>query len=642
MKLVTSLPIRDFNFISVNGENFIYTNNAVFSVSLKRLLLKNLGRWSGAKITNVAKINDRYLVGSDKGLIVFFNDKNLPIWAGEKTFIIPGNFSEDVLGLALTIHREENRRYLKVSKVTKEVVFGEERRLFGEEKIPFFTPFGGVTDEYINQYLLGLINVLDTDRDGRDELFIITPGVEASFITRTFISDNGNIEVQYWELPSYTFRPIVSVAKDIDLDGYKEIFLLSNPESDVVVSTIINIEPNNVKAQAVHRFSFRETFGEKVSMDAEIWGYIGDIDGDKFNEIVYILEEKPKLGEIKSSLYMLIKRFMGDEKLISKPIEEFPLENFFTKDVDGDGVEELLLVTPVSLTVYSLKKRWEVKKDREIFFIYNIEGVINEAGYLISFGPILTKPMEMWGYYLFKEKSGDLYMGSVSGKIKKITFFGKNLVLLDFNGTLYISEGNNIKVFNKGISDIEKVGDRLYVAVGNVVQVLDKSFNKFSEIEFGGKVISLSKMGEKIFITYRRGKKIFLTDEHKKMDIKLGAREIVSFIPLGRNKVDYIVVSGGDEICILNHSGEKIFGLSGIRLDYGKYVVLDVDGDGSRELIFVYGNELYLVDMKFGDIIRSLGIKNWSAISLKDVEGEKFYIAYDDAIYEADRGEVLA
>ncbi|MGQ4891739.1 MAG: hypothetical protein ACP6IP_04525 [Candidatus Njordarchaeia archaeon] len=640
MKLLVSIPSKINRIELANNEMLFSTNNAIFEFVPRERRIKEIGRWTGAKIQNVSIVDNKYVVGTDKGLIIF-DESQTPIWSGEKTIILPGKFSDEVVAFALTIYHEARRKYLKINKVTRDVLEGQIKKLWTVNKISFFTPYGGYMDGYLTNYLLGLSHVLDANGDGKDDLILITPGVESSFLLHIWVGEKEKVEIQQRELLNYTFRPLTSIKRDLDLDGLDEILLVSNPVDDAIVASMIKFSMGKADIQSLLHVKINDIF-EGITEDGELWCSVGDVNGDKASEIFLIWEEKPGLGETKSKNFVFSRDFFGNEVIIPEPFAEYPLQQVMFHDYDGNGRDEMIILTPIGVSFYEINlDEKNVRKIESVPIMDHVYGLVSDPRdkSLLAFGPVLEDD-KIWTFSILSEKQ--INYGPPTNRILKIFKVGDSILYLTDDRTLYVYDHVEAKALMNNVADIAKVKDKLFILKRNgEIHILDGSKLTIVHKNIKGAQGLIGLYEEKILVYGIVGKKFYVMDldSGRKVMENGEINDANLVIPINVGGENFYIISSSTGILILDEKGKPLHIRENIFIEFGKYALVS-NKKNEEDLIFLHNGELYRFDPSDDLYLANLGVKNWEAIAKVDEKGSQYYLSFQDGVYIAEKSEV--
>ncbi len=632
------MPLSIKRFIIINDRLFFFNDNAIFELKSTEGSIIEIARWTGAQIQNLSIIDDKYLVGTEKGIIIF-DGGQLPIWTGERTVILSGKFSDDVIGFALNVYKESRRKYLKINKIDKQILVGKVKKLWTMDKIPFFTPYGGVLDEYLMDYVLDLTNVIDSNNNGFDELIIITPGVDSSYILIVSLTEDGKVDISQKELPNYTFKPFYSTGRDLDLDGLNEILLCSNPKEFDVIVSMIKFPMGKVDIQSLIKVNLRDLFN-RITEDGEPYCNVGDIDGDKAFEILLFWEEKPSVNDVHSKLYIMSQNFFGERTVFNEPIIDYPVSQLSTYDFDNDGRDELLLLSPLGLSIHKLDlgaKKAVLSKF--IPFLDRIYGLKRENEKIIVFGPLMKEPEEKWVLNVLDGRQ--FSFGITVPKPRKLHLIDDGIFLLTDEGKLVLINGDERKSVRSNVVDIVSIDKTLYIALKTSIFRYDNANLKKIKDGFNN-IKAIFASGKRLYLVDKREKDVVIMDalSGDERCILNNLSDVRLVVPLSYNDYEYYAVSTRREIVLFNNVGEVLEKIDGMALEYGKFTIV---GDCEAEIetiLFLNKGELFLLKPDEPHLI-NLGVKNWDAIEVVDQCGEEFYVSFQDGIYIADKREVF-
>ncbi len=662
VQLVSSLPQLVNRISPYRNSLFLNTDNAIFELKLQDNIIYERGRWTGAFIQNVEIVNSAFIVGTDKGLILFDGSKQLPVWTGDKTLVLSGKFGKETVGFALTLYNNAGRKYLKPNPVTLDVVEGKKKKLWTADKIPFFTPYGGLLNDYLVNYILGLTHTLDVDGDGFDELVMITPSIENSYLLiikvneeklklEATVNDEGKkefvspLEVNPTPLPPYTFRPIYSVKKDIDLDGFDEVVLLSKPEENIYTISMIKFPLGRPDIQTIYQFHAEDLF-EDITDDGEIWFGVGDINGDGALELILVWEEKPDIGELYSKFSIVVVDFFGEIAKSNEVLQDYPISQLLIIDADGDGSDEIVTLNPLGISIWNLENNSDgsiaFQKNRFIPLMEQIQGLdLSSNGSIFAFGPVIsTSASEEWVIYEFKNQSFKVYP-SLPIFDKIIEFKGEIFIKTRDNQLLEVSNSNVKSIMDK-VVDAVKFNEKLIIGLdsGELIAFEDVAKKPKRLVNLKGKFVGFSINSENLYACAMDDKNLVCKDVFGKapqINLTVDDKPDCLLLENAMGKT-FVIISYDNSIEVFDDHGNVLLKVHEAKITPGKFTVLR---DNKETLILILNNG-FLYAIRLADEVEyvNVGFKAWNAI-LKKTGEDEFYIAYRDGIYLAEKEEIF-
>ncbi len=662
MQLVSSLPQLVNRISQYKDSLFLNTDNAIFELKLNENTIFERGRWTGAFIQNVEIIDSSFIVGTDKGLILFDGSKQLPVWTGDKTLVLSGKFGKETVGFALTLYNNAGRKYLKPNPITLDVVEGRKKKLWTADKIPFFTPYGGLLNHYLVNYILGLAHTLDVDGDGFDELVMITPSIENSYLLiikvdeeklkREFtVNEEGkkefasSLKINPTPLPPYTFRPIYSVKKDIDLDGFDEVVLLSKPEENTYTISMIKFPLGKPDIQTIYQFRAEDLF-ENITDDGEIWFGVGDINGDGALELILAWEEKPDIGELHSKFSIVIVDFFGEISKSNEALQDYPISQLLIMDADGDGLDEIITLNPLGISIWNLKNNndgsIEFQKNRFIPLMEQIQGLeLSSGGSIFAFGPLIgIDNAEEWVIYELKNQSFKVS--------PRLPMFDK---IIEFNGVIFVKtldkqlleiNNSNVNKLMEKVVDIEKLDGKMIIGLesGELIAFERGTKNKRKLAKFTGEFLGFATSQNILYACIMNEDNLIckgVFEENLQIKIKVNKKPDRVLLESIRDKT-FVILSYDNSIEVFSDQGDVLLKVHDAKIKLGKFTVLR----NSNETYVLILNNGFLYAIKLADEVEYInaGFKAWNAI-LKKPDKDVFYIAYRDGIYLAEREEIF-
>ncbi len=507
MRLLGIIPreLRDVKTIAPEKLLVIF-DDGIYEAKLgKKTKIKEIGRWTGASAFSVESLDDKKLLGTSIGVVVFSN-KAVPLYTGGRTILFSGNFSPNHKIAAFVQMPDKIERILDVFFIGGED-FSDKKRILRErgQEITFFGTNIGPVEIFRYELLKNLVLIKDIDKDNLDELLILTPEEIAPRIEIIDYNEgNETWDLYTVPLPEFLREPLQLASGDIDGDGEDEILILSRRSPLEYVLSLLEIsklEDNKYQANvyALAHIRADELF-KNVSDDGFLQVKLLD---NELPSILLMWIEAPNFGECFSKLYFS-KLDIDGSFTISKTIyEEFMPKRLILND-ENLANEEFLIISDIGFSLWRIKpmqlKGFKVIKNGYFYTPARISAIKEVGDRLFLAGLVLSEPRKISAMYMYDANAREFeIIGIYDFDVKSIIrTSGNDLAILTDNGARYYDAraGKIVKlVTGRNIRDIKYWNGRILVAKENAVL----EFWRKSESRFSKRVIYKSAGNERIF-----------------------------------------------------------------------------------------------------------------------------------------------
>lgn len=459
LKLLANIP-RELNDLSILNPNelLLAADESVYLVKIpkekiSRVEIKELFRWTGTNIISIDAYSNKIIAGTNKGVIIFNNNKAKPVWVGYPCNVFGGKFSNkiDIICLAKSPHKMS--RILDIFAFSSiDVESGYIKSLKGtEEEIVYFSINIGPIQEFAFKRIKNLAVKLDIDMDGYLELVLITPD-RAPKLSIIDIVDEMIRRIEY-ELPSFVGNPILLDYRDINGDGEKELYVVSMLNDFEAVISALSVSENEISVSVLTKIDIRDLYGEDISDDGVLYAFLGQFDNDGLPEIVGIWEEPCDNDSFMSRIMPFKVDFLGRIILPERADqEEVTIKKILVTDIDSDSLLELIIFHESGFSIYKVTNhKFAISKISEFRFPIFIKLLSRSDRALLVSGPTSTELDSPWSLLKVNLDSGKIGSVGVFPRLFKMECSGKARILAKSDKRFFIISENCVKEIRNSI-----------------------------------------------------------------------------------------------------------------------------------------------------------------------------------------------
>ncbi len=650
MKLIANIP-RELNDLTVldNKNLLLASDDSVYEVKIleesgNRLKLREIFRWTGTNMLSVDSYRNIVVAGTNRGVIIYDNNKANPVWVGYPCNVFAGKFSDkvDIVCLAKPSHKMS--RILDVFVFSsKEVISGQIKSLRGiEEEIIYFSTSIGPIQEFAFNMMKNLTVKADIDNDGYLELVLITPEREPKLCIVDIMDES--IYLKEYDLPVFVGNPILLDIRDLNEDGENELYVVSMLSDFEAVISVLRLQEERVTASVITKIDVREFFGDNISDDGLLYVFIGQFDKDGLPEIVGLWEEPSEEDGYISRLMLFKINILGSAKVErNKIIEEIAIKRILPVDIDSDGLLELVIFNESGASIYKIKesrKGLSLDKIKEFRLPILIKLVSKMKENLLIGGQITTRTNSYWSLLRIDLESKIIESIDIVPSLLNIWQFNDYCIALTENRELLII-GKRCTKRIRNVLDAMLLGSR-------VLTIIQKK--GLQELKIGKnkcrlrvkKIMDIDKMSYNCFMIMSKANidNIYILNNNQ--IIEVNAKEIqakIINIPLEalKNKEllngyhyierrkDYFLIISRESFTLLDKRGNII-------------LKQEVDFDDRRILKFVHKKDAVLLYTRNGELYKwdlskkfeeRLNLDNVTALNFFD-HSERLLIAFSN------------
>ncbi|MHA1617094.1 MAG: FG-GAP repeat domain-containing protein [Candidatus Njordarchaeales archaeon] len=642
MKLLGIIPkdLRDLKILSAD-KALVAFDDAVYEMTFfPRIKIKECGRWTGATAYSVGAIDEKKLLGTSIGIIIF-GDKASPLYSGGKSLIFHGNFSPKHKIAVFVQSPEKIERIIDVYLLSSEDLL-KSRRLSREKghEITFFGTNVGPVENFRFELIKGLILIKDIDGDGFDELIIITPEeITPRLQILDYDVENNLIKSQVISLPDFLREPLQLAAEDIDGDGAEEIFILSRSTPTKYFIIVLKLYPTdtgsyNARTYVISQININELFGE-VSDD----GFLQvKLCSEPLPHFLLFWIEPPDYNEYLAKIRIAKLMIDSNVSVCKGELRHFPPKQliFHGKELPEN---EIIFISDFGISRWKiLESDSEQSRTSELGNFYTLTRIdyIRKIGQKVLIGGcILEEPIKLSTIHLYDPSTKEYEsLGIIEGKIKQVEYRNDKLLILTDLGLYKCDLLNN--VMERMISQENLVGlivdkDTILVAgKKKVVEYLAENEHKWNVREImrcksDEEIVEFKKIGNKVVLGIINNKELMIKSLNGEIlwRVKIDPQEIrfVRFftikdaeILITRNKI-LLRFNGKEERTVSLNISEELTAAEIIR------------SNGQEALIVKADNIVYLITPQEDSIQSSIIMSNVVAFS---AEKETLLVALTD------------
>ncbi len=639
--MLVNIP-RELNDLTVSTSNklLLGADDSVYIVeipvkNMEKIKMKEIFRWTGTNIISIDFMNDKIIAGTDRGVIIFSNNKAKPVWVGYPCNVFAGRFSDkiDIICLAKPPHKMS--RILDIFAFSSyEVEFGQIKSLKGiEEEVVYFSTSIGPIQDFAFTQIKNLAVKSDIDNDGYLELIIITPEKEPKLSIIDIVDET--IRRTEYELPSFVGHPILLDYKDFNEDGEKELYVVSMLSDFEAVISVLSISDNRVYASVLTKIDIRDLYGDDVSDDGLLYVFLGQFDNDGLPEIVGIWEEPSEDDGFMSKLMMFKINILGETILLDdRSLNEITIKRIIVSDIDSDSLLELIIFNESGFSIFKLRDnsgKLSVSKIYEFRLPLLIKSLSKVNNSLFITGPIATRFDSGWSLMKVNLDMNEIESVGMVPRIITLECSNEICILVTAHNKLYLIGDNCLRKVRNIFDAMLQRNALLVISNEELIRLIVNSKDctlhrhKIYDLSFKGRLIR-NIDDESIYIL---NPSHIISCEVKKgevKDIKLSGhkielKNIANAYTYREKESKYFVLILDKEVFVFNDRGNVIMRRDIMFDDAYSLLMLRGPKTHSVRIVFTRNGELYGLDLSSG-LEERLNLDNVTSLRLEKETGE--------------------